>query len=1000
MPLEQDILQVGFDYKQTQADAEKVIASLKSVLDYSDKFSSLQDVLSKGGGFATSKKGAEELGKTIKENTAILDNYNKTLIANAKAQVEQAKAATEAQKQITEGAKQQTEASKRLTESSKQETEQSKQSATAKLTDAKAATERSKQVATAKLAEAKAITESAKARDIEAKTTIAYNKENDRTVSAIAKEEKALEALASDYKVLSLAQKDAIARYQNLVLLVGKDDPVARAAGKEAAALTDQLKSVDEATHVYTRNVGNYGGAIVKAFSGAFSFLRTIAYILPGIGIAGILGGIVDVVVSLTSAIFSGTNALNTLAENYKNVNEVVANANKTAGKQIVDLQILYSAAINVNNSIDQRRAAVKALKEEFPDYFGKIDDEIILNGKAKKSYDELRLAIVASARASAAKAKIDDLERQRLDSDFQKQKIKIATENERRNAQAKIDANVQTDEFGNQLKVRGELEFVQTAINQREVKGLRDEDLKQQSLDQQEKFLINFVGEKNITKVVVDEQTKRDKKKKEVKSIADEMRELENALKGIQSEQDNGILNIHEADVKRAEKIKSTIEEIFKLTASDADKNKAAFDLSVRLNPISLRLLNDQIKEFAEKNPANKLDLLPPPEVTKKALDDRLNDIHSFVDGEAKLFDEVLQREIAIQETASLEEQRILLDKFNTGKINREQYESDLLGIQLKYARKAALTSIDYLEKEVSLYEIGTKAREDAEKRLAAARLAISKGLADEEKKNREKVIKEIEEIRQKTLEIVDVIGGFINIGVTKQKNALRELEDQQQKNYDNEVARINASTLSDAEKADKLKILEAQRQTQKEAFDRKNREADKKKAAFDKAAAIANIILNTAAAIAKVLYDPFQVAFAAAIGAAQLAIAIATPLPKYAKGIKNNPKDHFGIYGDVPEIVDMPGRQPFLADKETVGFIPKGTNITPVGRDEINNIMHRSMVRQTSATINSKTNKSEMLLSELLKETRKNNGKRIEFNARIKYDTSWDSYKRKYYS
>lgn len=55
--------------------------------------------------------------------------------------------------------------------------------------------------------------------------------------------------------------------------------------------------------------------------------------------------------------------------------------------------------------------------------------------------------------------------------------------------------------------------------------------------------------------------------------------------------------------------------------------------------------------------------------------------------------------------------------------------------------------------------------------------------------------------------------------------------------------------------------------------------------------------------------------------------------------------------------------------------------------------------MGKQTTQTIH-KSDKSELLLMELLQETKRNNSKKVEFNAQIKYDTSWDNYKKKYYS
>src|SRR4029077_14237459 len=80
-------------------------------------------------------------------------------------------------------------------------------------------------------------------------------------------------------------------------------------------------------------------------------------------------------------------------------------------------------------------------------------------------------------------------------------------------------------------------------------------------------------------------------------------------------------------------------------------------------------------------------------------------------------------------------------------------------------------------------------------------------------------------------------------------------------------------------------------------EALQRKQRDEKIKEAKFDKAVAIEKTILNTALAVTNALTegDPYTAAIRAAIvgaiGAAEIAAAIATPVPTYAKGTGNHP-------------------------------------------------------------------------------------------------------------
>lgn len=70
------------------------------------------------------------------------------------------------------------------------------------------------------------------------------------------------------------------------------------------------------------------------------------------------------------------------------------------AAEEISQLKILYAAATDVTLSTKEREQAVKDLQKSFPIHFGNIDKEVIMNGKAKQSYDDLTNSIIAASRA------------------------------------------------------------------------------------------------------------------------------------------------------------------------------------------------------------------------------------------------------------------------------------------------------------------------------------------------------------------------------------------------------------------------------------------------------------------------------------------------------------------------------------------------------------------------------------------------------------------------
>lgn len=187
----------------------------------------------------------------------------------------------------------------------------------------------------------------------------------------------------------------------------------------------------------------------------------------------------------------------------------------------------------------------------------------------------------------------------------------------------------------------------------------------------------------------------------------------------------------------------------------------------------------------------------------------------------------------------------------------------------------------------------------------------------------------------------------------VDKQKNAVQSLEDTQETNYEAEVTRINTSSLTDQEKQEKLIELEAQRNAQKEENARRQRELDLKKAKYDRAQSIMNIILDTAVAVTKQLAigNIVEAVIVGALGAAQLAVAISTPLPTYKKGIGGETiekdfrfsnisvrgKSHPGgpaIVGDGgrAELAVLPnGKMVLTPSTATVMDLPKGTRVHP---------------------------------------------------------------------
>lgn len=259
------------------------------------------------------------------------------------------------------------------------------------------------------------------------------------------------------------------------------------------------------------------------------------------------------------------------------------------------------------------------------------------------------------------------------------------------------------------------------------------------------------------------------------------------------------------------------------------------------------------------------------------------------------------------------------------------------------RYANKK-----DELDQEIGYEEFTAKQIEKARKDAADAGAKRDKENAEKKKKIREEDHKLEKELAEKS---VALIKELIDGGYTKQKNAIQSLINQNNDYSKAETDRINTSTLNEQDKAAKLIELQASTNEKNKQFAAEQKEIDIKKARFDKAAGIAKILVDTASAeigALKYLADPITAplypgiaALIAALGAVELATAIATPIPTYAKG---------GVHEGGPMIVGEYGSELMFGQDGSVSLSPdRATLMQTSGRTTI--IPHEETMRRLAA-------------------------------------------------
>jgi len=121
-----------------------------------------------------------------------------------------------------------------------------------------------------------------------------------------------------------------------------------------------------------------------------------IALGATGIGLA------VIALVSLYQAYEEHNKQVKDAEEKTKSYGDALKSAFTSASQEITSLQLLYQTATDTTKSMNERKKAVDEMQKIYPSYFANLTDEAILNGKAKKSYDDLNGAILDNARAKA----------------------------------------------------------------------------------------------------------------------------------------------------------------------------------------------------------------------------------------------------------------------------------------------------------------------------------------------------------------------------------------------------------------------------------------------------------------------------------------------------------------------------------------------------------------------------------------------------------------------
>lgn len=172
-----------------------------------------------------------------------------------------------------------------------------------------------------------------------------------------------------------------------------------RLMGVDAARTTVVMRVFTAATHS--------GAYAVTALKLAIKGLM----IATGIGIA--IAAVTTVIEKLSAASDKAADEEKQLAEELKEFKKELRNIGELAAaeaqKEVAAIDKLVAVAKDETKSRADRAAAIRELQDKYPAYFSNIDAEKIKINELTTGYDNLRNAIIQSARAKAAQSKIEE---------------------------------------------------------------------------------------------------------------------------------------------------------------------------------------------------------------------------------------------------------------------------------------------------------------------------------------------------------------------------------------------------------------------------------------------------------------------------------------------------------------------------------------------------------------------------------------------------------------
>ena len=268
---------------------------------------------------------------------------------------------------------------------------------------------------------------------------------------------------------------------------------------------------------------------------------------------------------------------------------------------------------------------------------------------------------------------------------------------------------------------------------------------------------------------------------------------------------------------------------------------------------------------------------------------------------------------------------------------------------IDNQYADDTLQRQIDIISSQLQFEDMGKEEREKLQLELTKLTKQLARQRADAEKQATEEAVQEdeaaaakrkqnLQDWAQRAGEAIGRISDFMSALYDNQIQKIEELLEAEQTRYDQEVNHIDYlaehGAITEEEAEIRKRDAAAATAAKQEQLEKKKAQIEYRKALMEKANSISQIGIATALGIMMASPNIPLMAFVGAMGAIQLATALAQPIKAYAEGTKGKPHPGgLALVGDggSQELVMYDGKAYVTPDSPTLVDLPRGAEVIP---------------------------------------------------------------------